>query len=206
MNTEENNVKKLCFGYWQKVWYVLIYASCPRGRLNGIARASPAGRDQRSIRKNRKNGSWQTGEDVLRYSSCCESGNEQNTGSEANLERAFESLKKLEKRTWQRAEDVVNWISCAERGLVVSGRKSLKRNEKSSWQTASSVIQSKGCCESGADRGWELCQGFEKVEKLRKKFLTNAWSCDKIKKFEANESELKTSLYLVNWITWRRTN
>ena len=133
------------------------------------ARMRPAGRDQRSAINAEK---WvlTNGRGCAKILKLLRKRWPTEYRSEANLERVFESLKKLEKRTWQRAEDVVDWISCAERRLrVVSGRKSLKRHEKSSWQTVSGVIQSKGCCESGADRDWGLCWVvFEKLKNFEK--------------------------------------
>ena len=133
------------------------------------ARMRPAGRDQRSAINAEK---WvlTNGRGCAKIFELPRKRLPTEYWSEANLERAFESLKKLEKRTWQRAEDMVDWTSCAERRLrVVSGRKSLERLEKSSWQTDSSVIQFKGCRESEADRDWRLCWvTFEKLKNFEK--------------------------------------
>ena len=60
-----------------------------------------------------------------------------------------------------------------------------KRAEKSSWQTGSDVLRYSSYRESGGGHNWELCsRASKKVEKSWKKFLTNAWGCDRIKKFE----------------------
>ena len=154
-------------------------------------------RDQRS-EKVLKNGSWQTGWDVLRYPGCRESGDEQNTGSGSEFGKAFESLKKLEKRTWQRAEDVVDWINCAERLAWES-----KAVEKV-WKNLKKVLDKrirvwynlKAAAKAAAVMTESFAQGLlEKVEKLRKKFLTNAWSYDKINKFERSESWVMNELH-----------
>jgi len=137
----------------------------------------------------------------------------------ANWKRGCRSGKKFErdrKKSWQMILTVVNSISCVRNGANILEigwdlRRNFEKLRKSTWQIENDALRYKGRLmraeRQEVDRhNWMSCWVLKKFEKAWK----SAWQTLKgvlwYKSSSEPRGERRTALYLVNWITWRRTN